>query len=148
MAAFAAAAGAVVAVDGAARADAEALSDRLTKPKGALGAIERMGVRLAAIAGACPPPVPEPAVVAVFAADHGILAEGVTPWPAEVTAQMVANFCGGGAAISVLARHAGARVVVVDVGVQSALDDHPTLIRAKVRSGTANLADGPAMSAA
>jgi nicotinate-nucleotide--dimethylbenzimidazole phosphoribosyltransferase len=108
--------------------------------------VEIIGGQLAAIAGTCPPPVPDPAVVAVFAADHGVVAEGVTPWPSEVTAQMVVNFCAGGAAISVLARHAGAQVVVVDVGVQRDLDDHPRLIRAKVRRGTANLAAGPAMS--
>ena len=69
------------------------------------------------MAGTCPPPVPEPVTVAVFAGDHGVVAEGVTPWPQEVTAQMVANFCAGGAAINVLARHVGADVVVVDVGV-------------------------------
>ena len=108
--------------------------------------MEVLGARLAGMAGTSPPPVPTPAVVAVFAADHGVVAEGVTPWPAEVTAQMVANFCAGGAAISVLARHAGASVVVVDVGVQAPLDDHPALIRAKVRPGSANLAEGPAMS--
>ena len=144
---FARAVAALVPVDEQARAEAQALSDRLTKPKGALGAMEAIGAQLAAIAGTSPPPVPEPAVVAVFAADHGVLAEGVTPWPAEVTAQMVANFCAGGAAINVLARHAGARVVVVDVGVQVPIDDHESLLRAKVRPGTANLAEGPAMTA-
>ncbi|MDP8938028.1 MAG: nicotinate-nucleotide--dimethylbenzimidazole phosphoribosyltransferase [Actinomycetota bacterium] len=131
--------------DGRAAADAVALSDRLTKPRGALGALEVLGVRLAALAGACPPPVPEPATVAVFAGDHGVLAEGVSPWPQEVTAQMVANLCAGGAAVNVLARHTGARVVVVDVGVASALDA-PGLVVRKVRAGTANLAHGPAMT--
>src|SRR5205814_9686378 len=125
---------------------ARSLSDRLTKPRGALGAMEVLGARLAGMAGTSPPPVPTPAVVAVFAADHGVVAEGVTPWPAEVTAQMVANFCAGGAAISVLARHAGARVVVVDVGVASELDAADGLVRAKVRPGTANLAEEPAMT--
>jgi len=91
--------------------------DRLTKPPGSLGRLERVAVQLAAIAGVSPPPVPAPAAVAVFAADHGVWAEGVTPWPQEVTAQMVANFCAGGAAINVLARQVGATVVVVDVGV-------------------------------
>src|SRR5437588_7321202 len=122
----------------AAAADAAALSDRLTKPRGALGRLETAGVQLAAIADAVPPPVPEPAVVAVFAGDHGVLAEGVTPWPAEVTAQMVANFLAGGAAINVLARHANAEVVVVDAGVATPLEPAPGLIRANVRRGTGN----------
>ena len=88
--------------------------------------------------------------MAVFAADHGVLAEGVSPWPQEVTAQMVANFCAGGAAINVLARQAGARVLVVDVGVAATLDGSldgaPGLLRRKIRPGTANLAVEPAMS--
>jgi nicotinate-nucleotide--dimethylbenzimidazole phosphoribosyltransferase len=104
-------------------------------------------VRLAGIGGACPPPLPRPAAVAVFAGDHGVVAQGVTPWPQEVTAQMVANICGGGAAINVLARQASASVVVVDVGVAAELDDLPGLVRRKVRAGTADLAAGPAMTA-
>ena len=133
-------------LDHRAAADATALHHRLAKPRGALGRLEDVGVHLAAIAGACPPPVPEPAVVAVFAGDHGVLAEGVTPWPQEVTAQMVAAFCAGGAAVNVLARHAGAEVVVVDVGVASDLPPAPGLLLRKVRHGTANLAAGPAMT--
>jgi nicotinate-nucleotide--dimethylbenzimidazole phosphoribosyltransferase len=130
-----------------AAADAAALSDRLTKPRGALGRLESAGIQLAAIADAVPPPVPAPAVVAVFAGDHGVLAEGVTPWPAEVTGQMVANFLAGGAAINVLARHADAEVVVVDVGVATPLDYHPdTLIQAKIRAGTGNIAVEDAMT--
>ena len=105
-------------------------------------------MRLAAIAGAVPPPVPSPATVAVFAADHGVLVEGVSPWPREVTAQMVANFCAGGAAINVLARQAGAEVTVVDVGVATTLEPAPGLSIRKVRPGTANLARSPAMTAA
>src|SRR5437763_2359786 len=134
--------------DARAAADANGLSDRLTKPRGALGRLETAGAQLAGIAGVSPPPVPEPAVVAVFAGDHGVLAEGVTPWPAEVTAQMVANFCAGGAAINVLARHAGAEVVVVDVGVAATLEPAPGLVLAKVRAGTGNIAVEPAMTAA
>jgi nicotinate-nucleotide--dimethylbenzimidazole phosphoribosyltransferase len=120
--------------------------DRLTKPRGSLGRVESLGVRLAAIAGASPPPVPAPAAVAVFAGDHGVVAEGVTPWPQDVTAQMVQNFLAGGAAINVLARQAGARVVVVDVGVATELEAAPGLARHKVRAGTRNLAREPAMS--
>ncbi len=127
--------------------------DRLTKPAGSLGRVERLGVQLAAIAGVDPPPVPRPAAVVVFAGDHGVVAEGVTPWPQEVTAQMVANFVAGGAAINVLARQMGASVTVVDVGVASDLDalgleGSPTLLRRNIRAGTANLSEGPALHAA
>jgi nicotinate-nucleotide--dimethylbenzimidazole phosphoribosyltransferase len=133
--------------DGAARAAAEH-HDRLTKPRGSLGKIETIGVRLAGIAAASPPPIPAPAAVAVFAGDHGVLDEGVTPWPQDVTAQMVDNFLAGGAAINVLARQTGARVVVVDVGVATELDAAPGLERRKVRAGTGNLAREPAMTVA
>jgi len=132
--------------DGARRAAAE-LSDRLTKPRGSLGRLEALGEQLSAIARSCPPPLPMPVWVCVFAGDHGVVKEGVTPWPQEVTAQMVANFCGGGAAVNVLARTVGAEVMVVDVGVASPLEDAPRLLRRNVRPGTANLAVGPAMSA-
>ena len=99
-------------------ADAVAsLQLRLTKPPGSLGRLEALGGQLAAIAGECPPPLPRPATAAVFAGDHGVHAQGVSSWPQEVTAQMVANFLSGGAAVNVLAAQAGADVVVVDVGV-------------------------------
>jgi len=123
----------------AARAAAE-LHDRLTKPRHALGRIEVLGAQLAAISASVPPPVPAPAAVAVFAGDHGVLAQGVTPWPKEVTAQMVANFLAGGAAINVLARQLGASVTVVDVGVDADLPTAPGLRAAKVRRGTRDLA--------
>ena len=126
--------------------DATVLHDRLTKPRGALGRLEPLGVQLAGIAGMCPPPLPTPAAVAVFAGDHGVLAQGVSPWPQEVTAQMVANFCAGGAAINVIARQTGARVVVVDVGVATPLDDAPGLLRRKVRPGTHDFTATTAMS--
>jgi nicotinate-nucleotide--dimethylbenzimidazole phosphoribosyltransferase len=133
-------------LDTAAASEAADLHDRLAKPRGALGALETVGIRLAAISGDSPPPVPEPVLVAVFAGDHGVLDEGVTPWPQEVTAQMVAAFCAGGAAVNVLARHAGAEVTVIDVGVASVLPPAPGLQLRKVRAGTANLAVGPAMT--
>src|SRR3954469_12733651 len=79
-------------LDEAAMKAAREHQDRLTKPRGALGALEEVSVRLAGIAGTCPPPMPEPAAVAVFAADHGVYAQGVTPFPQEVTGQMVLNF--------------------------------------------------------
>ncbi|MEY2420902.1 MAG: nicotinate-nucleotide--dimethylbenzimidazole phosphoribosyltransferase [Acidimicrobiaceae bacterium] len=147
MTGFAEAAAAVGALDAGAEQAAAAHHDRLTKPRGALGRLETIGIRLSAIAGAMPPPVPAPAAIAVFAADHGVLAQGVTPWPQEVTAQMVANFVAGGAAINVLARQMGARVTVIDVGVASELDDAPGLLRRKVRRATADLAVEPAMTA-
>jgi nicotinate-nucleotide--dimethylbenzimidazole phosphoribosyltransferase len=146
---FDAAVAALVPIDAPSARDAQALSDRLTKPRGALGRLEGLGAQLAAIAGASPPPRPEPAAVAVFAADHGVVAEGVTPWPSEVTAQMVANICEGGAAINVLARHSEIRVLVVDVGVSSPLPEgipDDRLVRARIRDGTGNIAVGPAMS--
>ena len=143
---FAAAGEEVGGLDGDAERAAAEHHDRLTKPRGSLGRVESLGVRLAAIAGASPPPVPAPAAVAVFAGDHGVLAEGVTLWPQDVTAQMVQNFLAGGAAINVLARQTGARVVVVDVGVATELDAAPGLVRRKVRAGTGNLAREPAMT--
>ena len=136
-------------VDMEAGSAAAEYQDRLTKPRGSLGRLEEIGVRLCAIFGTCPPPVPEPVTVAVFAGDHGVVVEGVTPWPQEVTAQMVANFCTGGAAINVLARHAGADVVVVDVGVATPIPtDSDALVRRRIRPGTRNLAVEPAMTAA
>lgn len=127
---------------------AAALQAQLTKPPGALGRIEALGIQLAGIAGECPPPVPEPATVTVFAADHGVVDWGVSPWPQAVTAQMVANFADGGAAINVLARHAGAQVMTVDVGVATPIPEsaQSQIVSRPIRKGTANLAAGPAMS--
>ena len=121
--------------------------DSLTKPQGSLGRLEDVSVRLAGIAGQCPPPLPLPAVVAVFAADHGVHAQGVSPWPQEVTAQMVANFLAGGAAVNAIAAQAGADVRVVDIGVATSLPAAPGLLSRKVRAGTADMTTGPAMSA-
>jgi nicotinate-nucleotide--dimethylbenzimidazole phosphoribosyltransferase len=121
--------------------------DRLTKPRGSLGALEELGVRLAGVAGTCPPPLPAPAAVAVFAGDHGVHAQGVTPWPQEVTAQMVQNFLAGGAVVNAFARQAGADVTVVDVGVRTDLPPAPGLLVRKVANGTADMTQGPAMTA-
>src|ERR687890_2910788 len=129
-----------------ARAAAQDRLDRMTKPRGALGRVEDLAVALAGIAGECPPSLPEPAAVAVFAGDHGVHAQGVTPWPQEVTAQMVANFLAGGAVVNAFAAGLGAEVVVVDVGVAATLDPAPGLLDRKVRAGTADLAIGPAMN--
>ncbi|MDQ6616955.1 MAG: nicotinate-nucleotide--dimethylbenzimidazole phosphoribosyltransferase [Actinomycetota bacterium] len=149
--AFDSAAAAVGSLDPGAVADATARQGRLTKPAGALGQMEAIGIQLAGIAGQCPPPLPVPAAVGVFAGDHGVSAEGVTPWPQEVTGQMVANFVAGGAAINVLARQAGASVTVVDVGIATdlrplGLDGAPGLKARRVRPGTGNLAVEPAMT--
>jgi nicotinate-nucleotide--dimethylbenzimidazole phosphoribosyltransferase len=138
-------------LDSSAAEAARARQSRLTKPPGALGRLEDIGEQLSAIAGVCPPPVPAQAVVAVFAADHGVALAGVTPWPQEVTAQMVANFAGGGAAVNVFANAVGARVIVVDVGVATPIPgasavSTASLRRHAVRAGTADLSVGPAMS--
>ena len=103
-------------LDATASAAAAARLDHLTKPPGSLGRLEALAIRLAGISGAEIPRFERPAIV-VFAADHGVTAQGVSAYPSAVTAQMVANFVGGGATINVLARRAGARVVAVDVGV-------------------------------
>ena len=129
-----------------AMAEAEQRQAQLTKPPGALGVLEPVSVRLAGIQGACPPrPLVSPAV-AVFAADHGVHAQGVTPWPQEVTAAMVENFRAGGAAVNVLARQAGAEVYVVDVGVAGDVEPDERVWVRKVRAGTADLSAGPAMT--
>jgi nicotinate-nucleotide--dimethylbenzimidazole phosphoribosyltransferase len=120
--------------------------DLMTKPPGSLGVLEDVAVQLAGIAGRCPAPLPTPATVAVFAGDHGVHAQGVSPWPQEVTAQMVANFLAGGAVVNAFAAEMGAEVVVVDVGVSTALEPAPGLLDRKVRRGTADLSAGPAMT--
>jgi nicotinate-nucleotide--dimethylbenzimidazole phosphoribosyltransferase len=132
--------------DEAAMAAARERQDKMTKPRGSLGELEEVSVRLAGLAGACPPPLPEPACVAVFAADHGVHAQGVSPWPQEVTAQMVANFLAGGAVINAFAAQAGAEVTVVDVGVAADLDPVPGLLPRKIGRGTADFTAGPAMT--
>ena len=137
---------AVGALDGRAEQEARERQAQLTKPPGALGVLEDVSVQLAGIRGTCPPPAMTRPVVAVFAGDHGVHAQGVTPWPQEVTAAMVANIRAGGAAVSVLARQAGADVYVVDMGVAADLEPGPGLLDHKVRAGTSDLATGPAMS--
>ena len=124
---------------------ARARQARLTKPAGSLGRLEELSIRLAGMTGRLDPPLRD-AVVFTLAADHGVAAEGVSAYPREVTAQMVLNFLRGGAAINVLAREVGARVVVADVGVDADLPSDPGLRAIKVRRGTANIARGPAMT--
>ena len=133
-------------LDAAAVAAARERQEALTKPSGSLGRLEDVSVQLAGIAGQCPPPLPDPAVVAVFAADHGVHAQGVSPWPQEVTAQMVANFLATGAAVNAIAAQAGADVCVVDIGVAADLPAAPGLLSRKVRPGTADMTTGAAMT--
>src|ERR1700761_5840617 len=136
----------VIPPDAAAMTAAAERQDRMTKPRGSLGVLEEVSIRLAGLAGVCPPPLPEPACVAVFAADHGVHAQGVTPWPQEVTAQMVANFLAGGAVVNAFAAQAGAEVTVIDVGVAADLEPAGGLLSRKIARGTADFTAGPAMT--
>lgn len=129
----------------AAAAEAQRHLDALTKPPGSLGRLEEIAIRLAALRGGAPR-VDHP-VVFTFAADHGVVAEGVSAYPQVVTAQMVENFVRGGAAINVLARQAGARVVVADFGVAGVVPPAHGLVSCPIARGTANMARGPAMTA-
>ncbi|GAB7186120.1 nicotinate-nucleotide--dimethylbenzimidazole phosphoribosyltransferase [Kitasatospora sp. Ki12] len=138
--------------------DAKALGEawdrqkRMTKPAGSLGMLEIISAQLCGLSRKCPPPIPEPACVAIFAGDHGVHAQGVSPWPQEVTAQMVGNFLAGGAVINSFAKQIGTEVCVVDVGVAAELPDAVQQGRAtgllprKVRPGTADMTQGPAMT--
>jgi nicotinate-nucleotide--dimethylbenzimidazole phosphoribosyltransferase len=132
-------------LDAAAVAAAEARQGVLTKPPGSLGRLETLSVQLAGIFGQPIPHVTGKAVI-VVAGDHGVAAEGVSAYPAEVTPQMVFNFLAGGAAINALAGHAGAEIAVIDAGVAVDLDPQPGLTIAKVGYGAGNIAVGPAMS--
>ena len=132
-------------LDEAAMRSARARQDTLTKPRGSLGRLEELSIQLAGMK-ADPLPSVERKAVIVMAADHGVAAEGVSAYPAEVTAQMVLNFLRGGAAINSLARQARARVTIVDIGVASEFGPVPGLIKRKVMCGTRSLAQGPAMT--
>jgi nicotinate-nucleotide--dimethylbenzimidazole phosphoribosyltransferase len=124
---------------------ARARQDQLTKPSGSLGLMETLSVKIAGITGNHRPRL-ERKVVAVFAGDHGVVKEGVSAFPQEVTTQMVYNFLRDGAAINVLARHIGARVIVVDAGVAADLKEHPGLVIQKAGYGTNNITEGCAMT--
>jgi nicotinate-nucleotide--dimethylbenzimidazole phosphoribosyltransferase len=135
---------AAAAADAAAAAAARRALDGKTKPRGSLGRLEELACRIAGIRASAAPGRLEPAVV-VAAADHGVAVEGVSAYPQEVTAQMLGTFAGGGAAVCVLARQAGARLIVVDVGVREPID-HPAVLDRRIRAGTANIAREPAMT--
>lgn len=132
-------------VDADAAAAARARNDRLVKPPGSLGRLEELGAWLAAVSRSCPPPVPEQPAAIVCAGDHGVLVQGVSAWPKEVTAIMVREFCADRAAVSALGRTVGASITVLDVGVASEVPEHPRLKPSRVRDGTADLHEGPAM---
>jgi nicotinate-nucleotide--dimethylbenzimidazole phosphoribosyltransferase len=126
---------------------AQARLDALTKPPGSLGRLEELALRLVLVTGEAMPHLAAP-VIFTLAGDHGVVAEGVSAYPQAVTAEMVENFCRGGAAVNALATHVGVRVVVADLGVARELADHPGLVRRKIGHGTANMARGPAMTRA
>ncbi|HOT23656.1 MAG TPA: nicotinate-nucleotide--dimethylbenzimidazole phosphoribosyltransferase [Thermoleophilia bacterium] len=133
--------------------DAEAMSSaemrqlQLTKPPKSLGRLEALSIQLAGIQGR-PLPTIESKAIAVMAADHGVTAAGVSAFPAEVTPAMVFNMLAGGAGINVIGRHVGARVIVTDLGVNADLSAAKGLRDRKIRMGTANMVDGPAMTRA
>jgi nicotinate-nucleotide--dimethylbenzimidazole phosphoribosyltransferase len=136
----------VRALDTQAEAAARARQGQLTKPPGALGQLETLAIRLAALQGRAQPQV-EQVHIAVFAADHGVMAEGVSAFPQAVTAEMVKNFARGGAAISVLARTLDAQLEVIDLGTADGLKDIPGVRHLALGPGTANLAQAAAMTA-
>ena len=119
--------------------------DNLTKPQGSLGRLEDFAKRVAGISGTLSPTVKRK-VIFVMAGDHGVAEEGVSAYPQEVTFQMVYNFIQGGAAINVLARHIGAKIVVVDMGVAKDFPSGKGIVVKKISYGTKNIAKGPAMS--
>src|SRR5213593_106279 len=135
----------IVKPDGAAGVQAQWALDQLTKPPGSLGRLEELARRLSEMSGQFPPQARR-CVIFTLAADHGVVAEGVSAYPQVVTAQMVENFLRGGAAVNVLARHAGAAVVVADLGVASPLSGSANLVACPIGPGTANIAAGPAMT--
>ena len=135
----------IIPLDQSAMDAARARQDTLTKPQGSLGRLEELSITLAGIFRNAIPQINRKAVI-LAAGDHGVVAEGVSAYPQEVTSAMVANFLAGGAAINVLARHVGASIVVLDAGVAADLDPNPLLRSVKIGRGTANIAAGPAMT--
>lgn len=130
--------------------DTEAMSkakerqNSLTKPRGSLGVLEDLSAQIAGIRGEILPTIKEKVIITMVG-DHGVVEEGVTAYPKEVTVQMVYNFVKGGAGVNVLAGHVGARVVIVDIGVAADIND-PYVVSSKVGYGTRNMAKGPAMT--
>ena len=118
------------------------------KPLGALGRLEDLAIHLAGVTGRCPPSIPNTPAVVIFAGDHGVVADGASAWPSEITAAMVHTISDGGAAINAFAQTIGASVTVVDVGVKTRLGNLPGLRNKRIRAGTDSIAHGPAMTTA
>ena len=137
--------GRITPADHQAKRAARLRQERLTKPPGSLGRLEALSIQLAGIFGTERPKLRGKTII-VAAGDHGVVAQGVTGYPQEVTAQMVLNFLEGGAAINVMARKAGIGLVIVDAGVATPLPDHPDLRVVAVGRGTADITQGPAMT--
>jgi nicotinate-nucleotide--dimethylbenzimidazole phosphoribosyltransferase len=136
---------AIAPIDESLGRETQKLLDQKTKPRGSLGKLERLAVKIAALRGVARPELPVKAIV-VMGADHGVAAEGVSAYPQEVTRQMLLNFAGGGAAINVLSRQAGARLVVGDLGIVTPLEGVPAVRDLRIGPGTRNFAAGPAMT--
>ena len=134
-------------VDSRAQRSAELRQQQLTKPPGSLGRLEEFSIQLAGVFRTERPTIRGRKVI-VAAADHGVVAQGVTGYPQEVTAQMVLNFLAGGAAINVMARTAGVELMIVDAGVATPLPEHQDLRVVGAGCGTADMTQGPAMSRA
>lgn len=134
------------AIDSSVRDRARARQAQLTKPPGSLGRLELSAIELAALQGRDKPAI-EQALIAIFAADHGVAVEGVSAFPQAVTGEMVRNFANGGAAISVLARQLNVPLQVINVGTVSPLEALPGVLDRRLAAGTANLRREPAMSA-
>jgi len=132
-------------LDNTAMAVAKERQDMLTKPAGSLGRLEELSIQLAGVTGKEIPEINDKVII-TMAGDHGVVEEGVSAFPQEVTPQMVLNFLYNGAAINVLAKHVGARITVVDMGVAAEMEAHPLLVNKKVAHGTANMTKGPAMT--
>lgn len=138
----------IIELDGDSMSKAQVRLDRLTKPQGSLGRLEELAKQISGITGSLNPDMSNKLII-VMAADHGVVDEGVSAYPKEVTPQMVYNFLNGGAGINVLSNHVGADVVIVDAGVAAdltALSSNPSFINKKIAFGTENMAKGPAMS--
>ncbi|MDP3813768.1 nicotinate-nucleotide--dimethylbenzimidazole phosphoribosyltransferase [Pseudomonas sp.] len=134
-------------LDLVARSKAQARQLQLTKPAGSLGQLEQLAIQLAAMQGSQRPSIERP-WISIFAGDHGVVAEGVSAFPQAVTGQMLRNFVGGGAAISVLARQLGATLEVIDLGTAVPLEPLPGVLHLHLGAGTQNFLQGPAMTLA
>src|SRR6185503_4188656 len=130
-------------LDETAMQNARTRQNMLTKLAGSLGRLEELSIQLAGIMGKDIPTIKDKVII-TMAGDHGVVEEGVSAFPQEVTPQMVLNFLHGGAAINVLARHVGARITIVDMGVAADMKPHQLLVDKKIAHGTANLTKGPA----